>query len=72
MQQNGGLFAMDITAPPSLAPCGIRPPRMVEVQILQEQISVRPSIDIKKADKSAFLLAYVLASLIGEKTFIKA
>ncbi len=30
---------------PSMALCDIRPPWMVEVQILQEQISVRQSLD---------------------------
>jgi hypothetical protein len=30
-----------------LAACEIRPPGMVEVQILQEQISVHPSMEIK-------------------------
>ncbi len=42
--------------PPSLAPCGIRPPWMVEVQILQEQKSVRPSMDVKKA--TVFAVAF--------------
>jgi hypothetical protein len=42
--------SMGIFTPPSMAPCDIRPPRMVEVQILQEHISVRPSMGIKKAE----------------------
>ncbi len=39
------MFVSDlyIVTPPSLAPCDIRPPRMVEVQILQEQISAGAS-----------------------------
>ncbi len=39
---------MGIDTLPSLVPSVIRPPWMVEVQKLQEQISVRPSMDIKK------------------------
>ena len=45
-----------------LAPCGIRPPRMVEVQILQEQTSARPSMDIKKPQPSLGFL-----SLLGDE-----
>ncbi|WP_293647620.1 hypothetical protein [Thiolapillus sp.] len=33
---------------PSLASHGIRPPGMAEVQKMQEQISARPSLGIKK------------------------
>ncbi len=44
-----------------LAPCGIRPPRMVEVQILQEPTSVRPSLDITASP--SWLLAEYRPSL---------
>jgi hypothetical protein len=37
-----------LSASPSLTLCENRPPRMVEVQILQEQISADPSLDVRR------------------------